>query len=236
MPKQGNPFDGEQLDYTVERTPTVLILDTSGSMGDPPQGSDVPRIDQLNRGLEQFKQEVLEKTHAERRVDVSLVTFGKRAEVVQEFTQVKNWRPPELAPGGRTPMGSAIELAIDRVENVKETYSQQGISYNRPILWLLTDGKATDMEVGDERWDVVKRQLEVGTEKDKFIFFALGMGEADRERLARLAEGTGKPALKMKPGQFSDFFNFVSNSLESHSESAGEFEIDEDEMGWAQFE
>jgi len=72
--------------------------------------------------------------------------------------------------------------------------------------------------------------------RSKFIFFALGMGEADRERLARLAEGTGKPALKMKSGQFSDFFNFVSNSLESHSESAGEFEIDEEEMGWAQFE
>lgn len=234
MPKEGNPFDGERLEHTVERTPTVLILDTSGSMREAPPGSDTPRINQLNRGLEHFKNEVLEKTHAERRVDISVITFGRRAQVEQEFTQVKNWRPPTLRAGGKTPMADAIEDAIDRVEDVKSTYSREGVSYNRPILWLLTDGKP-DMEEGGKRWQIVKQQLEVGTERDKFIFFALGMGEADTERLGHLVEGTGKPALKMKPGQFSEFFNFVSNSLESHSETSGESEITDQEMEWAQF-
>lgn len=235
MPREGNPFDGERLEHTVERTPTVLILDTSGSMKEAPSGANMSRIELLNRGLEQFKEEVLEKTHAERRVDLSVIAFGGRAEVVDEFSQVKNWEPPRLEPGGKTPMGNAIEMAIDRVEDVKSTYTQQGINYNRPILWLLTDGKP-DMKEGGERWKIVKRQLEVGTNKDKFIFFALGMGDADVERLSRLAEGTGKPALKMNPGQFSEFFNFVSNSLESHSESSGDIDISEQEMGWAQLE
>jgi uncharacterized protein YegL len=54
--------------------------------------------------------------------------------------------------------------------------------------------------------------------------------------LSRLAQVTGKPALQMKPGQFSEFFNFVSNSLESHSETSGDLDIDEQEMDWAQFE
>jgi len=133
-------------------------------------------------------------------------------------------------------MGDAIEIAIDRVEDVKSTYSAEGISYNRPILWLLTDGKPSYMEPGDERWDIVQRQLEVGTNKDKFLFFALGMGDADVDRLNRLAEGTGGPALKMKPGQFSEFFNFVSNSLESHSEASDDFEIDDHDMEWTQME
>jgi len=235
MPRQGNPFDGEQLDYTVERTPTVLILDTSGSMKEPPTGSDMARIDQLIQGLEQFKDEVMGETHAQRRVDLSVVTFGGNVQVINEFTQVKNWTPPRLQPSGSTPMAGAIETAIDRVEDVKATYSREGISYNRPILWLLTDGKS-DMNEGGERWEIVKRQLEVGTNKDKFIFFALGMGDADVERLSRLAEGTGKPALRMKPGQFSEFFNFVSNSLESHSETSGDFDIEEQDTEWAQFE
>lgn len=235
MPREGNPFDGEQLDYTVERTPSVLILDVSGSMKEPPSGSNTPRIDLLNEGMQQFKEEVQEKTHAQRRVDISVIAFGGKVEVVHEFTQVKNWIPPKLSPGGSTPLADAIEIAIDRVEDVKATYSREGISYNRPIIWLLTDGKG-NMEEGSERWEIIQRQLQVGTEKDKFIFFPLGMGEADVERLGRLAEGTGKPALRMKPGQFSEFFNFVSNSLESHSESSGEFEIEEENMNWAQFE
>jgi uncharacterized protein YegL len=235
MPKEGNPFDGERLEYTVERTPTVLILDTSNSMIQSPPGSDTRRIDLLNDGLEQFKQEVMEKSHTERRVDVSVVTFGRKARVEQEFTQVKNWTPPTLNSGGRTPMADAIETSIDLVEQVKSTYRAEGISYNRPILWLLTDGKP-DMKRGSERWQIVKRQLEVGTKEDKFIFFALGMGEADTERLGQLVEGTGRPARMMKPGQFAEFFKFVSNSLESHSEQSGDPGIADQEMEWAQFE
>jgi uncharacterized protein YegL len=235
MPREGNPFDGERLEHTVERTPTVLILDTSGSMRNPPAGSTTRRIDLLSDGLEHFKQEVIEKTHAERRVDISVITFGEGARVEQEFTQVKNWTPPTLRAGGMTAMADAIEGAIDRVEDVKSTYSREGISYNRPILWLLTDGKP-DMAEGGKRWEIVKRQLEVGTKEDKFIFFALGIGEADTERLGRLVEGTGNPALKMEPGQFAEFFNFVSNSLESHSEQSGEPDIAEQAMEWAQLE
>jgi len=236
MPREGNPFDGEQLDYTVERTPTVLLLDTSGSMEENPPGSDKPRIDLLTDGLEQFKQEVMNKTHAQRRVDLSVITFGDGVEVMHDFTQVKNWSPPRLEARGGTPMGDAIEVAIDRTENVKSTYSAEGISYNRPIIWLLTDGKPSYMEPGDEWWGIIQRQLEVGISKDKFLFFALGMGEADVNRLNRLTEGTNNRAMKMKPGQFSEFFNFVSNSLESHSEASGDFEIDDQDMEWTQME
>ena len=51
------------------RVPCVLIVDTSTSM----QG---PRIDELNKGLQAYKQELLADPLASKRVEVAIVTFG----------------------------------------------------------------------------------------------------------------------------------------------------------------
>lgn len=222
-----DPTD-ENLEVTVERTPTVLILDTSWSMrseSTTAKGETKKDIDQLNEGLEMFKGEVLEKEHAATRVDVGLVEFGgQNATVKEDFTNIESFNPPTLSASGQTPMGDAIEKAIDMAEEVKTFYGDEGISYTRPLLWLLTDGAPTDMNEGDAMWDQVQRQLEVGAENDHFVFFAMGIGDADMKTLENLVEPTNRPALKIKEGMFKEYFEFLSNSLEDASAEEGTLE------------
>lgn len=218
-----DPTD-ESIDETVERTPTVLILDTSGSMSQESVGSDgksKENIERLNEGLEFFRDEVLEKEHASARVDVGLVEFGGGAKVKKDFTHIKNWTPPTLSANGKTPMGDAIEMAIDMTEDVKSFYAEEGIPYNRPIFWLLTDGKPTGMNEGDSKWDQVQEQLRRGTADNHFELFAMGVGEADMDTLNALVEPTNRPALKIKEGMFAEYFAFLSNSLEDASQEEG---------------
>jgi len=218
-----DPTD-EDIDETVERTPTVLILDTSGSMTQESVGSDgksKENIERLNEGLDFFRDEVLEKEHASARVDVGVIEFGSGAEIRKDFTHIKNWTPPTLTASGKTPMGEAIELAIDMTEDVKTFYANEGIPYNRPIFWLLTDGKPTDMNQGDDKWNQVQQQLERATEDNHFELFAMGVGEADMDTLNALVEPTSRPALKIKEGMFAEYFAFLSNSLEDASQEEG---------------
>jgi len=212
------------IDTTVERTPTVLILDTSGSMTQDsvgPDGESKENIERLNEGLGFFQEEVLKKEHASVRVDVGVVEFGSGADIRTDFTHIQDWNPPTLDASGRTPMGDAIELAIDMTEDVKSFYAEEGIPYNRPIFWLLTDGKPTDMDEGDGKWDQVQEQLRRGTEDKHFEMFAMGVGDADMDTLNALVEPTGRPALKIKEGMFAEYFEFLSNSLEDASEEEG---------------
>lgn len=212
------------VDVTVDRTPTVLILDTSRSMNRESVGAggeSKKNIDRLNEGLELFRDEVLEKEHASVRVDVGLVEFGGNAEIREDFTHIKNWSSPTLSASGTTPMGKAIELAIDMTEDVKSFYADEGIPYNRPIFWLLTDGNPTDMDEGDGKWDQVQQQLLHGTAESHFELFAMGVGEADMETLNALVEPTDRPALKIKEGMFAEYFEFLSNSLEDASQEEG---------------
>ena len=215
----------EEIEATVQRTPAVLLLDTSGSMEEEtatPGGERKEKIEHLNAGLELFAEEVKSKEHASVRVDVAIVTFGSEVEVTQEFTSIEEWTPPTLTASGSTPMGEAIETGIDLAEDVKRFYDENGISYTRPLLWLLTDGEPTDMSPGDSQWNHVQEQLAVGTSGNHFLFFAMGVGAANRETLNALVEETGKTALKIKEGMFKEYFQFVSNSLENASQPGGD--------------
>jgi uncharacterized protein YegL len=221
----GLDAEDPNLDMTVERTPAVLILDTSGSMTTESRtsaGERKSRIEQVNEGLELFKREVTSKENAADRVDVALVEFGGGVDAADDWTTIRDWTPPTLSAGGKTPMGEAIKRAIDLAEEVKEYYRSEGIAYTRPSLWLLTDGQPTDMDPGDSTWEKVRGDLEMGVADDHFLFFAMGVGDADVETLDALVEGTGKPALEIEEGTFEEYFRFVSNSLENVSSEDGE--------------
>lgn len=213
---------GTDVPPTVERTPTVLLLDTSGSMGH--QQTDAtedarPKIEQLNDGLEFFKDEIEKKDHAETRVDVAMVSFGADVAVEQDFTPISDWNPQQLSNGGKTPMGEAIEKGIDLVEERKSEYRDNGYAYNRPIIWLLTDGRPTDMTEGDQMWDRVQKQLDKGTGDDHFMFFAFGIGDdADIQTLDEIVSVTDENAYQLDEGMFMEYFRVVSNSLEKESE------------------
>lgn len=222
--RETNRLEAEGIEPMLERTPTVLLLDTSGSMAEATQATDgtsKPKIAQLNEGLETFHREVSEKEHAKKRVDVAVVTFGDEPFVTQEFTSIEDWTPSTLSEGGRTPMGGAIELAIELVDDRKEFYRENGIQYNRPLLWLLTDGEPTDMQPDDSAWNTVQGLLEDGTRNNRFEFFAMGVGGAQMDTLNELvAEPTGRPAFRIKEGMFLEYFQFLSNSLETASDPA----------------
>jgi uncharacterized protein YegL len=232
-PTELNP---EKIDPTVERLPTVLILDISGSMDnetETPSGEMKPKIDQLNDGLQFFNGEVADKEHASKRVDVAVVAFDSNVTVEEDFTPANDWSAPTLSAGGRTHMGAAIERAIDVVEDRKSSYHQEGISYNRPLLWLLTDGKPTDMDQGDQQWTQLKQRLGEDTSNNHFEFFAMGVNGADMDALNDLVKDpTGRPALELQEGMFEEFFIFLSNSLEtaSNPDSGDSFQLDVDHL------
>jgi uncharacterized protein YegL len=186
-----------------------------GSQTETPSGEKKTKISHLNESLEFFKNEVTEKEHAANRVDIAIITFGGGVDIRQEFTGIKDWEPPKLEAGGNTPMGEAIERGIDLIEEIKNSYTSQGIAYTRPLLWLLTDGVPTDMEEGNQKWDIVRQQLEVGEHNHHLIFLPMGVGMADMDLLNSLSPN--RPALKIKEGMFREYFEFVSNSLEKVS-------------------
>jgi uncharacterized protein YegL len=197
------PFAAEFAENPESRCPVVLLLDTSYSMNGEP-------IRQLNEGLKIFKDELMADSMAVKRVEVAVVGFGP-VSVISDFQTPDVFYPVELTPSGDTPMGRAIETAIDMVKARKEVYKQNGISYYRPWIFLITDGGPTD------QWQHAASLVREGEHSKSFMFFAVGVESADMDVLRQIS--TREP-IKLKGLRFRDLFSWLSASLNSVSHSA----------------
>jgi uncharacterized protein YegL len=206
---------GEQLfeaglefaDNPEPRCPCVLLLDTSGSM----KGE---RITALNEGLQTFRDELAKDALASRRVEVAIVSFGGEVRVVQDFVTVADFRPPVLEPSGLTPMGSAIDHALDLLDVRKGQYKTNGVTYYRPWVFLITDGSPE----GEPDTTMRKAAQRIRAEEaaGRVAFFAVGVEGADLEELAEL---TTRPPLRLRGLRFVDLFVWLSRSTQQIAHS-----------------
>jgi uncharacterized protein YegL len=197
------PFGGVEFAENPEpRCPCILLLDTSGSM----QGNP---IRELNSGLVTFKDELFADALAAKRVEVSIITFGPAQNLV-EFQTAENFYPPVLEAGGDTPIGSAIELALQSLEQRKISYRDNGISYFRPWIFLITDGGPTD------NWQIAATRLREGEQQKAFAFFAVGVDGANMDILKQLSV---REPIKLQGLKFRELFQWLSSSMKSVSQS-----------------
>lgn len=185
------------------RVPCVLLLDVSGSMGGQP-------IAELNEGLAIYKDELVADSLASKRVEVAVVTFGGIVQTACDFTTADSFYPPNLTATGDTPMGAAVNQAVDMVHERKQIYRANGIAYYRPWIFLITDGAPTD------EWKSAAQRVLEGESSKAFSFFAVGVEGANMEILKQLSK---REPLKLKGLRFRDLFQWLSNSQQSVSRS-----------------
>ena len=188
-----------------QRCPCVLLLDISGSMAGNP-------IAQLNNGLQDFRDSIQKNELAAMRVEVALITFGGAVDVKQDFITVDQFFPPNLVANGGTPMGAAINTALDKLEERKQIYKSAGISYFRPWVFLITDGEPTD------EWHAAATRIQAMEDRKGVTFFVVGVDKAKMDTLAQIAPKNRPPA-KLNGLDFSAMFLWLSSSLGKVSDS-----------------
>lgn len=127
----------ELTENPTARIPVCLALDTSGSM----EGS---KISELNAAVEAFFQSIRNDEMASISAEIAVVTFGGSVTKILDFAGIDRQHFPRLSAGGGTPMGEAVSISLDMLEQAKRVYSQMGIDYYQPWLVLMTDGETTD--------------------------------------------------------------------------------------------
>lgn len=113
----GDPVFAENPE---NRCPVLLLLDNSGSMQGHP-------INELNSGLQVFRDELFADSLAAKRVEVAIVTFGP-VKVETDFTGIRYFQAPTLSVSGDTPMGAAIEQGLDLLHVEKTSIRQMALS------------------------------------------------------------------------------------------------------------
>ena len=192
------------------RVPVVALIDRSSSMEGEP-------IDELNRGLQRFFDEVRECDEAAMSVEVALVAFASDAQKVHGFASVFDY-PDTLRPfeaEGLTATGAALELAEKLLEERLARYREAGIPHYKPWCIVLTDGEP----VPDKGWREPAGRFKARAKAGELTYLCVGVGNSIKEgTLAELsAEEPG--VVRLQDLRFSAFFRWLSTSM--HDVSVG---------------
>ena len=225
------------VDNPTARVPVCLCLDTSYSMGRIVGGDTketgeqvyqdgqmwdivtggISAIEELSEGVKAFYEALRNDEVAQYSAEVCVVTFGGSApQLVVDFANIN--RQPELPPltaEGETPMGEAVNLALDCLGARKKEYQEKGVDYYQPWLVLITDGEPTGDE--GELSRAISRTVELVNAK-KLVVFPIGIGnKADMDTLARFSPQ--RTPLHLKDMHFKEFFQWLSQSVSTTSMS-----------------
>lgn len=196
---------------TAPRTACVLVLDTSASMSqEAGDGNGGRLIDALNSGVAAFATALASDPIARKSVEVEVISCGGSAQIAVPFTEGRDFGEsvPTLVPSGSTPLGSAIEMALDSIESRKKSYRDSGIEYYRPWVWILTDGAPTD----GQAYENAAARLRTAESERHVAPFGVCIGASERTVLQRAMD---RPVVGIPESaeSFKEMFEWLSKSL-----------------------
>lgn len=202
----------ETMDFAADnptpRLAVCLCLDTSGSMA--------PCMDELNAGVRSFYEEAQKNPNSKYSLEIAIVTFGPEAKPVRDFQSIdQQTQPPVLVANGGTPMGEAVNLALDLLERRKSLYKETAIDYYQPWLILMTDGVPTDpIQIVEA---TARRTAEMVKNK-KLTVFPVAIG-AEASLTTLQGFSPSNTPKRLQGYKFKELFGWVSENAIRMSES-----------------
>ncbi|MDR3343162.1 MAG: VWA domain-containing protein [Treponema sp.] len=195
---------GTNIRWISERhVACAFLLDTSGSMGT----NDA--IGKLNEGLRTFKTQTMNDSqfdeHTKACIDVALISFGPNVVLRQDFVPVSEMEPPVLSADGQTPMGEALNMAMDIIAEQKKRYNDSSTPYYRPWIFCITDGEPNDSYQG------AVQRLRKMEDENRILGYCVGVENFNRAVMATIFNK--ERIFELKNLDYPSLFKFVSSSL-----------------------
>lgn len=191
----------------AKKLPVILLLDVSGSMSGA-------KIDSLYDATIDMIETFAAAQAKEQVIDVAIITFGDSVDLHTRYTPVKDLQAKGISKfkaSGMTPMGTALRMAKDMIEDKDTTPS----NIYRPAVVLVSDGAPND------EWRGPLDNFKNNGRSSKCQRFAVAIGnDADDQMLKLFAEDNEHFLLAENANDIVDKFKQISMSISMKAPSS----------------
>ena len=193
----------------MRRLPVYFLLDTSGSMNGEP-------IQALNNAMSGMINTLRSDAQASETLWISIITFDRDINEIAPLTELPSFQLPEIVcpQSGPTFTGKALEMLYDKVNKEVRKGSPTQKGDWRPLLFIFTDGKPSDLQLYSEMIPKIK-SLNFGA----IVGCAAG-NKGDNSKLKELTD-TVVHLDTADSTTLKQFFKWVSDTIEQGNKSMG---------------
>ena len=176
-------------------------------------------IESVKVGLEAMVSSLRQDPFALESAALSIITFDRDVKVVLPMTPLEDLQLPEISTpeSGPTHTGAALKLLCEQVDKEVRLSTPDRKGDWMPLLFLLTDGKPSDLQVYNEMVGEVKKRRFAS-----IVACAAGM-KAKPEPLKQLTDQVYMLDT-LDSSTFRQFFKWVSDSIGIGNKSIGSTE------------
>lgn len=136
----------------ARRLPVYILIDTSGSMKGEP-------IESVKVGLADMIATLRLDPYALETACISIITYDSKVKQILPLTALEDLQLPDISvPGsGATFMGTALNLLCECYDSEVNIGTKEHKGDWMPLLFILTDGKPSDLQAYNESIEKVKK-------------------------------------------------------------------------------
>ena len=182
--------------------PCIILVDCSGGMSGQP-------LTQVNLGFKQISSYLQNDPLLQGRIEICVISFGDKVKTELGFRSGKDYQVPTLTAGGLCSFNSAVNYALDTIDQRKQLYREWGISWYRPWIFVLSKRYPTD----DYLSDATHSRIDDYVKKKKVHFASLSVSKDITPILeSYFPHGS---VLELEDGNISDIFPCLMASLDA---------------------
>ena len=199
----------------ARRLPVYILIDTSGSMRGEP-------IESVKVGLADMVASLRLDPYALETACISIITYDKDVKQLLPLTELENLQLPEIEcpESGPTHTGAALNALCDCYDREVNMGSSEQKGDWMPLLFVLTDGKPSDLKVYEDAILRVKKHLFTN-----IVACAAGP-KAQTEPLKKLTDNVFTLDT-MDSSTFKKFFEWVTINVQQGGRTMGVTETTE---------
>lgn len=193
----------------MRRLPVYILIDTSGSMKGEP-------IESVKVGLADMVATLRQDPYALETVWISIITYDKEVKQIVPLTALEDLQLPNIVipESGPTFTGLALKVLCEKYDTEVHLSTPQQKGDWMPLLFLLTDGKPSDIQLYNNEVSEVKRR-----HFGNIVACAAGP-KAKKEPLQKLTDKVFSLDT-MDSSTFKKFFQWVSDTIGLGGKSVG---------------